>query len=179
LEHFGVFIFMMSQGWGTLGDDGVLQQPTVEPAVWYAQTRLSDSDRDRALKFLRSLTMTRNEARAELEGTLRPDGLPHSPSLFVARPFIEIEAGVIVPASPSMVTEHLRGGLWKRLLDACKQKHSADVWFSAVGAGRPAVLGRLRRTPCTGRSRVIRYGAPVAESNPGQARAALQVVPPR
>jgi hypothetical protein len=124
---------MMSQQWGTKNDKGLFQTPFITPTGWYSQTLLSLEDRERVIGFFEALTMTRDQARSELAAGVRADGLPHSPSLFVSRPFVRIAPDVIVPSSPWMVNEHLRGGIWWRLLDSSKRRHSHELWHSAFG----------------------------------------------
>ncbi|AKQ68198.1 hypothetical protein A176_005110 [Myxococcus hansupus] len=130
LEIFLLPLFYFSQTWGT-HKDGKWIAPIITPQTWYAKTALQPTWTDHHFS---SLTTTRVEARSHIEASLRSDGLPHAPTFFIRTPFIKLNSGNLVAASPWAIREQLRGGIWMRHREATRS-FSDDIrtWTSAFG----------------------------------------------
>jgi hypothetical protein len=130
-ETMVVPLAFISRQWGTQDCQGRYIGPVIEPATWMRDTKLPANT---AQPMLEALALTRDKAKVEIKKSLRKDGLPHAPSLFVRTPFLQAEDGRLIATSPWMVREHLKGGLWGRLMNAAKAKlGSADLWTRAFG----------------------------------------------
>lgn len=121
------FVFVSSL-WGTPHRDGMLNTPTIDIDRWLSRSQV---DPAKGAQFLRSFTADRKTLQAELRKRLRPDGLPHAPTAFIKTPLVDIGEGSAIGTSPWMVREHLRGGLWIKMLNASKKLKGADVWKGA------------------------------------------------
>lgn len=107
--------------------------PTVHPHQWLAETKL---DPTRVDGFLESLTLDRSEARLQLMSGLSPNGLPIGPTIFYRYPFLRFSDTSLVAASPWVVAEQLRGGLWGRAMQLAKQQDPVaghKRWAAAFG----------------------------------------------
>lgn len=118
-----------SESWGRRGKTGI-PLPVVQFDTWLAESRI---DTGVSAAFLRSLSLDREQMRAELKKRLRSDGLPHAPTAFVRAPFVYIGNGSAIASSPWMIREHLRGGLWIKLLNASKKLKGAQAWPRGFG----------------------------------------------
>jgi hypothetical protein len=123
-------LFVASQ-WGRRTNMGHVEGPVVDPAKWMSSTAQSGI---LAQSAFAAMTKSRDAAKNILLKNLRPDGLPHSPSLFVSSPFVSAPDGLIVASSPWMVREHLRGGLWMRMKGAVDEEvGDQEEWPRAFG----------------------------------------------
>jgi hypothetical protein len=107
--------------------------PTVHPHQWLSETTL---DPKRVDGFLESLALSRDDARAQLVSGLASSGLPIGPTLFYRFPFVRFSNTSLVAASPWVVAEQLRGGLWGRAMSLAKRQDPASGhmrWASAFG----------------------------------------------
>ena len=120
--------------------------------------------------LLRSLTATPDELRALLRGSLNADALPVGSAVFSRTPFVALSDTRVVPASPWAVGEHLRLGLWAKMMAAAKEEFApkanagAKAWLSTFGelverwchqqaehaAQSPAFVGRVLPRSLTG-----------------------------
>lgn len=137
-EYFQVAIgpaILMVAAWGAIKENGLRQSPVVKPQDWLSKTRLSQEEIVHALKFLRRLTSTRSEAITELSSSRRDDLLPHAPTLFYRKPFVEIEDGVIVGATPEAARQQVNIGIWASFLKATQEIFKKDtlLWFRTFG----------------------------------------------
>lgn len=119
-------LFLMSLGWGL--SDGKLTPPLIDVVKSYSQTRLSNTD-----TLLRELTTTRDAARTTIKRAA--NGLPIAPTIFYHTPFVEMPDGLICAASPWVVREAARGGLWNKHRVALKLKYpkKPEIWSPAFG----------------------------------------------
>lgn len=127
LETLVLPVVTLSMRWGTQHASGI-EAPILDPSTWWRES-LVDNARGEA--FLRDLTISRIDARRALDEQKRDDGLVVGPTLFYRTPFVELPDGRIVATSPSMVHEHLRGGLWGKHR-AALGKNSGE-WPAAFG----------------------------------------------
>lgn len=109
-ETLALPLVTLSNNWGSSSAAGI-QAPILDPASFWEETRVNSTA---GAEFLRALSVSRDDARRELEKQKRPDGMVVGPTLFYRTPFVELPDGRIVATSPPMVWEHLRGGLWGR-----------------------------------------------------------------
>jgi len=124
-------LYFLSVSWGLRQADGAFAGPLVDSQSWLKATALPPGPPQSAFN---ALTIDRTTAQAKLRSSLREDGLPHSPALFIASPFVRMSDGSVVAASPWMVREHLRGGLWMRMKTAVeKELGDAEEWSRAFG----------------------------------------------
>lgn len=128
-------IVLMTSAWGMTKEDGLRHNPVVNPQDWLSKTQLSQQDIDRVLKFLRKLTSTRSEAIVELNQSRRDDLLPHAPTLFYRKPFVEIDNGFIAGASPVVAQQQGSIGIWASCLKATQEIFKKDqlLWFRTFG----------------------------------------------
>jgi hypothetical protein len=95
--------------------------PTLNPKSWLNDTlggsQLSTS-------FLEGLSLTRERATEMLrKESLSDQGLPVGPSLFYRFPFVRVSDDAVVAASPWVVAEQLRGGIWGKCITHAKAKY--------------------------------------------------------
>jgi len=130
-EFFSTFVMPLNfemQRWGTLqGDDYVT--PVIEPARWYSNTAV---DATVGKAFVDALTVTRETAQVEL-GARVLDGVPHAPTLFIRKPFVQIDDHRVVAVSPWAVREQLKGGLYTSFSRVVNAEYDKEVWPSAFG----------------------------------------------
>lgn len=124
-------LVLASASWGSINKDGSHSGPRIDIDTWAAQTKLDQAEVE---SFLLRMSVNRAMAREELAGQRRADGLPHAPSLFYRKPFITLDPGVLMAASPWVVREHLRAGIWFRFSEAATELgYDRDDWPSAFG----------------------------------------------
>lgn len=117
--------------WG-LTDAGTTgaSMPVIDRANWYAQTRSRPQYADDVFDRLSvSLRDAINASRADIGS----DGLPQSPSVFAQRPFLQLEDGRLIAASPWLVRQQIRLGLWGACRGAAVALHGDKVWNPAFG----------------------------------------------
>jgi len=130
-ESFVMPLFMVSQMWGVASANGTFEGPIIMPEQWFSQTKLAP---DWASRQLQPLSISREDAQAELRKSLRENGLPHAPVLFVRTPFLKNAAGALLGSSPWAVREQLRGGLWMRLMKASEKfTKRTEGWTGTFG----------------------------------------------
>jgi len=101
-------LYLISVGWGRGPTDG-LQNPTLVPDEWISGTGVP---RDLALRFFERVGASRTELQALLQPLVGKDGLPRGSSAFFIKPFARFASGQLVAASPWVVREQVRGGMW-------------------------------------------------------------------
>ncbi|WP_152621943.1 hypothetical protein, partial [Archangium violaceum] len=130
-DTFVVPLFMASQQWGASTKSGAYEGPMLNPEQWLSKTNLPH---DWATGFLQELSITREEARKQLKASLRNNGLPHAPVIFIRKPFLKTDSGHLIAASPWAVQEQLRGGLWMRFMRASEKfSKKQETWTSTFG----------------------------------------------
>lgn len=116
--------------------------------------------------WLDDLTITRAAAQREIRQRLRGNGLPHAPTILLRYPFVDLENGNVVGASPWSLHGQLHAGIWARLLAAGKAtdpKNGATVWLSAFGSLFEGWCRTVAtKTRCSGRSQIILPSSPGA-----------------
>jgi hypothetical protein len=130
-EFFSKFIMPLhfeTQRWGTEESDRFVA-PIIEPMRWYASTAV---DATAGKGFIDPLTITREHAQAELRARTL-DGVPHAPTLFIRKPFVQLDEHRVVAASPWSVREQLKGGLYTSFSRVVNAHYDKEVWPSAFG----------------------------------------------
>lgn len=129
-RYFDSFVFpmhMLSHSWGR------------EKGGWpvYARSSLEKSFGSRFLEHLGQLTSTRDELRTEIQKRMRSNALlPHAPTALLRKPFIDMENGDVLAASPWYVRSMIRTGIWAKYLGGAKQQlgpRGGDEWTIAFG----------------------------------------------
>ena len=124
-------LYLVSSMWGARSDPAhPIDPPVIHPERWYAETR---SKPEAAAEVFERLSVSIEEARRELLGDLDTDGVPRSPTTFAHRPFLKIADGTLIAASPWLLREQLRLGLWDRCRRASHALHGTSVWNPAFG----------------------------------------------
>jgi hypothetical protein len=116
------------QRWGIEGGQGYVV-PVIEPASWYANTAVDPAV---GKAFIDALTITREAARTELLART-VDGVPHAPTIFIRKPFVQVDEDRVVAASPWAVREQLKGGIYTAFSRIVNAGYDKEVWPSAFG----------------------------------------------
>jgi hypothetical protein len=132
-EAFALPLNLLSKTWGRAATDNppVLSFDTMRKAF--------GTDGSFFVDRLRELTATRGELQVEIRKRMRVgDVLPHAPTALLRKPFVDLENGEVVAASPWYVWLLFRTGIWARYLDAAKTligdaKRGGDEWTVAFG----------------------------------------------
>lgn len=127
-------LVMMSILWGKENNEGRMVPPIIDnPKLWMIDTILPN---DAAERFLRSMSLDRDELQSHLHEYIDDSGLPSGLAVFNRFPFLRLPDGKLVAASPWVVQAQLRTGLWAQHLKQAKQqfgKSGAQRWMSAFG----------------------------------------------
>lgn len=132
-ETFIVPIVLWSRRWGVGPASDHLAFPSIHRTVWLMHTNV---DTEFGEGFLRSLSATRAELKTAFEKNRRPDGLPRTVSPFYRTPFVDVGNETLVAASPHVVLEQLRMGLWGRFRAGAQRldpKQGTEDWLRAFG----------------------------------------------
>jgi hypothetical protein len=130
-DFFSVFLLPLlfeTQRWGT-ESNGQWIAPVIEPARWYANTKVSEPV---GKEFIAARTTTRQEARAEI-GARMLNGVPHAPTVFIRKPFLQLDADRVIAVTPWVVREQLKGGAYTAFSRVVNAAHDKEVWPSAFG----------------------------------------------
>jgi hypothetical protein len=123
-------LYMLSSGWGR---GSAQNEPIVNVATLVSETGVPA---EVFAALIAPMSATREAIRSQV--TTRADGLPSTLVPLLERPFIEIETGVYVVASPWMMNTALHSGVWARMLSASKKLYGKragpeNVWLPAFG----------------------------------------------
>lgn len=129
---------LLAEGWGHINERGNRNNPSIKPKDWFSHTKLlegSDKPASCAHAFFRNLTSSRAEAIGELGQDRRSNGLPHSPTLFYKKPFVEIEDDLLFAASPTVAKQQVTTGIWATCLKAAQKlfPKAPLLWFVTFG----------------------------------------------
>jgi hypothetical protein len=126
-ETFAGFLAALSYTWGRPRDAGEFNSPFVVPSQLF---KFPGMNTEKLIGAFSDLVLETPQVEARGDGAYLPIG----PSMFSKRPFVEISEGTFAAASPWVVREHLRGGLWARHLSAARAGPGGpERWFSAFG----------------------------------------------
>jgi len=117
---------------------GLWMLPEGEPPVivkkrWAAETRGGAPEGE---AFLDTLCISADAVRSELRKLPSLDGVVRFPLPLYLTPFVEIDAGVLIGASPWLIEHQLAFGFWGKCLAEMKRseaKYSHQTWFSVFG----------------------------------------------
>lgn len=124
-------LVVVSHKWGLRADaEGSIEAPVVHPDRWYDNARIRPAA---ATAVFERLSISESEARAQLLRDLDGDGIPRSPTIFAHRPFLKLDDGTLIAASPWLLREQLRLGLWDACRRASHSRHGPSVWNPAFG----------------------------------------------
>jgi hypothetical protein len=127
LELFLAPLYTMSRQWGTQA------LPLVRPTEWLRHTVLPV---ERALPWFGALSLREVDARGHLAARRGGRVLPHAPLILHEHPFTEFDEGVLVAATPELITEQLLRGTWGRCNQATKRvlkNKESTAWHEAFG----------------------------------------------
>ncbi len=120
-----------SSNWGHKTKDNQVEPPVIDIPNWIAPTLI---DRAEMEGYLGNMATTRDDAIVELRAQRRPSGLPHSPALFYRKPFVRAKDNRLMAASPAVIAEKMRAGIWFQFSEAATQLGcDRDDWPSAFG----------------------------------------------
>lgn len=127
---FGLPLYIQSRRWSA--DTGELKI-SIDPSTWTGSTALGAAWGEARLA---ALTAKPQSARSTLVKNAI-DGVPFPTVLLSQRPFVEVEQDALVAASPMLVWDHLKYGIWGRLIGAFKKEYGNDLgatkWFGMFG----------------------------------------------
>ncbi len=122
-------LVLESLNWG-IGKDGQVRPPVINPGLWLSEvTHVPEI----ANSVFDGLSISEEEARRELVATLDADGVPQTSDLFAHRPFLRVDNGSLIAASPWLVLEQMRLGIWDKCRRACNDRLGSESWNRAFG----------------------------------------------
>lgn len=132
VEAFAGPIYVSSNIWETTREARGERRPAIDPNEW---TKIAGFRPDVTQEYFGKISVNRETARTLLTNDARGDGLPVAPTLFHRHPFVRFSDSCLVAASPWVVREHLRVGLWARMRDAARDERGrgSPDWTSAFG----------------------------------------------
>ena len=107
--------------------------PVIEKRSWGSMMKEQTVE---AEEFLNSLTVSAADAKNELLKSPSADGVVRFPKLFYRTPFVELEPGYIVGASPWLLEHQLSFGFWGQCLAGMKKLAPGSdklAWFTTFG----------------------------------------------
>ncbi|MEQ9652702.1 MAG: hypothetical protein RLO52_44755 [Sandaracinaceae bacterium] len=134
VESFSGPLVITSEGWESDALHDGTRGPVLDTQAW---TELCPLPEENVQAYWDSLITNRDDARdLLLEAAIGHDGLPIGATVFFRTPFVRFDERRAVPASPWVVRDHLRFGLWNLMRVAAAEeegrRHSKD-WTPAFG----------------------------------------------
>lgn len=132
VETFAGPIYVTSNIWETTNESRGQRNPALDPDEW---TKVAGFPPEVTREYFNQISVDRDTARSTLLSDARSDGLPIGATLFHRQPFVRFTENCLVAASPWVVREHLRVGLWARMRKAARDERGRESpdWTSAFG----------------------------------------------